>query len=209
MVNRNIILALAAVSLSAGASPRSVVSPLTTGILARARVMSARTNAAGALDLTDRILRSTLLTPSERDDTEYINALSLLQTGDTAEGYAALERFVANHAASPLRWKATLALAAADIAEGSYAMALRRYDTIPDNACAGDAARELTLNRAYCRLLQGDADAALPLFEAVGNDGLLGEGARFYRGYIAYIKGDNAKARRLFEGLSTTRAPER
>lgn len=209
MVNRNIILALAAVSLSAGASPRSVVSPLTTGILERATVMSARTNAAGALDLTDRILRSTLLTPSERDDTEYINALSLLQTGDTAEGYAALERFVANHAASPLRWKATLALAAADIAEGSYAMALRRYDTIPDNAFAGDAARELTLNRAYCRLLQGDADAALPLFEAVGNDGLLGEDARFYRGYIAYIKGDNAKARRLFEGLSTTRAPER
>ena len=46
MVNRNIILALAAVSLSAGASPRSVVSPLTTGILERATVMSARTNAA-------------------------------------------------------------------------------------------------------------------------------------------------------------------
>ncbi|MDE6317908.1 MAG: tetratricopeptide repeat protein [Muribaculaceae bacterium] len=194
--------AIAAATLSAVAQ---VNSPAPEGYRQRAIDMYNDANYNGCTDQM-RYLKDNNPTPAELEDADYYIAMSALHL-NKADAEALIRYFMWRYPSSARIVYARLALGNYYTATGRYGEALSEFSQIADKTLDRSSVRRLDASRAYCLLKNGDYDLALPIYHRLARSKDYAGEARFYEGYIAYIRKDYAKAADLFRKCDKTKAP--
>lgn len=194
--------AIAAVAVSAAAQ---VNSPAPGGYLARAINMYNDANYVGCTDQM-RYLKENNPTPAELEDADYYIALSSLHLGK-ADAEPLLRYFLWRYPASTRISEIRLALGNYYTMSGRYGEALNEFAMIPPKSLDRSSDRRLDASRAFCMLKQGDYDMAAQIYRRLAATKEYGAEARFYQGYIAYVKKEYSKAAEMFRSCDTSKAP--
>lgn len=196
------------VSILAGAAMLPAMAQINSttneGYLKRGEAMFADRNYVGCIDQLSRLDRG-MLSESEREESDWLIAMADFYIS----GRSSKPHFVAFLSMYPysLHRQEALMHIGDCLFETSYADALKVYQKVNPDALGKDRAEDLTYREAYCRLQLADFDAAASRFNALSSTRRYGNAARFYLGYIAYVKGDYAEARRRFKDVDTSVEP--
>lgn len=199
------IAAAAAIGLSAFATPQdALVAPGNAGLIARAEMFYRSADWQACLDQLD-IVDPTALSPVQAEETAWKRAMASfhLQRPGTRDLF---ERFIERYPASVYRQDARMRIADCLFTQ-NYAEALAAYNLVDPDGLSPELRDDYIYRTAYCYLHLGDYDQALSRFQSLANSAQYGNAARFYQGYIAYVKGDYPKALEYFGGVDTSRAP--
>lgn len=170
-----------------------------SGYAARAVLMLNDANMHGAADQFAQALE--LLPPgAEREKALWQQTVALLALPST-DGGEVVGRFMEEYPASVRREAAMLALAGLLYDRGDWSAARRAYIEVNPEALNPSDAEAYRYHMAYCLLRDGEYDRAGNLYMSLLGTPY-GADARFYIGYIAYVKGDYATAAREFEAVS-------
>ncbi|MBD5235701.1 MAG: tetratricopeptide repeat protein [Barnesiella sp.] len=201
---RKLILttAIAAATLSAVAQ---VNSPAPEGYRQRAIDMYNDANYNGCTDQM-RYLKDNNPTAAELEDADYYIAMSALHL-NKADSEALIRYFMWRYPSSARITEARLALGNYYTATGRYGEALNEFSLIADKTLDRSSAERLDASRAYCLLKQGEYDLALPIYRRMARSKEFADEARFYEGYIYYVRQDYAKAADLFRKCDKAKAP--
>lgn len=194
--------AIAAISITGAAQ---VNSPAPGGYHRRAIDMYNDANYTGCTDQM-RYLKDNNPTPAELEDADYYIAMSALHIGK-ADAEALLRYFLWRYPASVRTAEVHLALGNHYTMAGRYGEALTELGMIAAKTLDRSSSERLDASRAYCLLKQGDYDLAAPIYRRLSSSKEFGGEARFYEGYIAYVKKDYAKAAELFRKCDSSKAP--
>lgn len=196
--------ALASLAVSASAFAQTpLAAPGADGFISRARNFYNDADWQACLDQIDMTDLSAI-SPDKRENLEWQRAMAAfhLQRPDAEELLAA---FLADYPASDHREDARMRIADC-LFTVNYAQALAAYLKVDPDGLSPELRDDYTYRTAYCYLHVADYDNAALRFEALrGTD--YDNAARFYLGYIAYVKGDYAKARQLFASVNTATPP--
>ncbi len=188
------------------------------GCIERARAMYADGNYVGCADQAEAAC-SLPMTAAQRQEALLLKAKAMVRI-DRAAAATMLERFLADYPASAQRAEAMMALA--DCYYGpeypqNYRKALNIYDSIDAGMLPHAEQCDLAYRQAFCliELASGlEAGGARELYAraerhlaALAGNSKYGRAAQFYRGYIAYSRGDMAKAEALLTPLRSIGAP--
>lgn len=180
------------------AGSQSAVLPDARGYAARGNMMANDANIRGAVDQYTQALR--LLPEGEGRERElWDNTVASLAIPGT-DAMGAVEDFIDNYPASPRRELAMLAIGDILYDRGEWNAALKAYILVDPEALNPSAAEDHTLHMGYCLLKAAQFDRARAMFESLTGTSLAND-ARFYMGYISYVKGEYADARRDFEAV--------
>ncbi len=194
-------MAMAGATGASGAEPASFNSGLAPGYLDRGGFYfdaSLNISAVDQLSYYDHIAD-----PNEKS--ELLTALALARDV-RPEAVNRLSVFLVNYPYSTARYRVATVIGNCLMDKGEWAEALDWYERVPDSALdsSTDALRCLNIGIALIQLGQLDrADSVLARLAGTGQ----GANALFYRGYIAYVKGDYAQARSLLEPITDTKMP--
>lgn len=175
------------------------------GYLARGEWMASDANVRGALDQLKEAMREFPVS----DDAEKAEIASALATmhipGDDALNR--LETFLQNHPASAWRERALLAVADVWYDRGEYALALKCYERVGSESLNSNLAEACRYRKAFCLLKLAEYERAGRIYDGLVNSSEFGNGAKFYQGYIAYVKQDYSKAAQLFKTVRPVGKP--
>ena len=196
------------ISILAGAAVMPVMAQINStgndGYLKRGEAMYADRNYVGCIDQLARLDRA-VLSESEREESDWLIAMANFNVS----GRAAKPHFVAFLSMYPysLHRQQALMRIGDCLFETSYADALKVYQKVNADALPVNEADELVYREGYCRLQLADFDAAAARFNSLLSSRRYANAARFYLGYIAYVKGDYREAQRLFKDVDTSAEP--
>ena len=204
MKKQNIIAVMAAaVALGAGAQ---INSPAPAGFVERGAAMYASENYLGAMQQLSHAAAGRPLTLAEREELEYLKAMSAVSLGNP-DARALLDQWLRDWPESPRRADVLMTVADCELAN-SFGAALKLYTAVNPGALTSQTRREdLAYRMAFCNLRLGEYADALALFNSLESSERYANAALFYRGYIAYARGDFRQARELFSGVNTTTEP--
>lgn len=201
---RKIIVTTAIAATSLGAMAQ-INSPAPDGYRQRAIDMYEDCNYTGCVDQM-RYLKDNNPTREEMEDADYYIAMASLHL-DKADAEALLRYFIWRYPSSPRIADVTLAIGNLYTMQGRYGEALIEFGKIAPNSLDRSSSLRRDASRAYCMLKQGDYDLALPIYQRLSRTKDFGDEARFYLGYIAYVKKDYRKASEFFKKCNTSVAP--
>lgn len=199
------ILTTTAIAAAALTGAAQVNSPAPEGYRQRAIDMYNDANYVGCTDQM-RYLKDNNPTAAELEDADYYIAMSALHL-DKADAEALIKYYMWRYPASSRIADARLALGNLYMAQSRYADALREFSLIADKTLDRSSADRLDASRAYCLLKQGEYDLAAQLYRRLSRSKEYADEARFYEGYIAYVKKDYRKAADLFNNCNRAKAP--
>lgn len=199
------ILTTTAIAAAALTGAAQVNSPAPEGYRQRAIDMYNDANYVGCTDQM-RYLKDNNPTAAELEDADYYIAMSALHL-DKADAEALIKYYMWRYPASSRIADARLALGNLYMAQSRYADALREFSLIADKTLDRSSADRLDASRAYCLLKQGEYDLAAQLYRRLSHSKEYADEARFYEGYIAYVKKDYRKAADLFNNCNRAKAP--
>ena len=204
MKKRKLLITLAAATVLA--SGAQINSPAPAGYIARGHAMFADDNYIGTIQQLRHAAASRDLSDAEREELQYLEAMSAFHTGDS-EALGMLRRWLVDWPASTRR--ADVLMSVGDcLFTTNYAEALAVYERVQPEALANADRREDLLYRtAYCLLKVADYDRALPILKQLEASSQYGNAARFYQAYIAYARGDYNSAKQLFATVNTATQP--
>lgn len=202
MKRLTILSAIAAAT--ALAAPAQLNSSATQGYMARGLEMLSTSNYTGCIDQLRHLDRSTL-SADQLEEVDWALARAAFGTGG-ASSIIHFKRFLATYPYSVHRYEAMMRVADC-LFTRSYPEALKAYGEVDRAALDLDLREDLDYRMAYCLLQVGELDRAENLFGALASTKRYGAAARFYRGYIAYARGNYAEAERLFAQADTRTAP--
>ncbi|MDO5395015.1 MAG: tetratricopeptide repeat protein [Bacteroidales bacterium] len=204
MNKRNLMTLMAAAAVAY--SGAQINSPDPVGFMARGGSMFSCENYVGAMQQLRHAASSRELTVGEREQLEYLEAMSAFRLGDP-DARQLLEMWLEHWPESVRRADVMMSVADCVFLE-NYAEALKLYEAI-DAAALPDAARrnDLTYRKAYCLLKLGEYDRALTLFSALENCPEYANAAKFYKAYMAYARHDYKSALALFGQVDTSGQP--
>jgi hypothetical protein len=196
------------ISILAGAAVMPVVAQINStgndGYLKRGEAMYADRNYTGCIDQLARLDRAAL-SESEREESDWLISMANFNVS----GRAAKPHFVAFLSMYPysLHRQQALMRIGDCLFETSFADALKVYQMVNPDALPAAEADELAYREGYCRLQLADFDTAASRFSSLLSSRRYANAARFYLGYIAYVKGDYNEAKRLFKDVDTSAEP--
>lgn len=200
----NLKYAVLALALGSGLGVSAQVnSPQTQGYAERAALMLADGNFIGCIDQCQTALR---LGSFEREKLSWLQAVASFRAGMT-DSRAQLTAFCRQFPNSPKLEQARLMLASITFFNGNYAEALRELNRISRSALEPAQAEALDYRRAYSMLKLGDLDGADALFTKLDGKGEYNNPAKFYRGYIAYLREDYKEAATLLQSVDRSKEP--
>lgn len=189
---------------SAMAAPAQINSPASQGYMARGLEMLSAENYTGCIDQLRQVDRS-LLSASEVEDVDWALAQAAFGTGGSS-AITHFRRFLAQYPYSLRRGEAMMRVGDC-LFTRSYPEALKAYRKVDGTSLNLDLRDDLDYRTAYCMMQVGELDGAASRFAAIATSRKYGAASRFYRGYIAYAKGDYAEAERYFSQADTRVAP--
>ncbi len=197
--------ALIALALSgmAGSAFGQANSPQAQGYGDRAARMLADGNFIGCIDQCQAALR---LGSTEREKLTWLQCVASFQ-GGLADSRSLLTNFCLQFPNSPRREQARLMLASLTFFDGNYSRALKELDQISRSALEPSLAEQLDYRRAFSMLKLGKLDGAEKIFASLDGKGQYSNPAKFYRGYIAYLREDYKTAAQLFQSVDRSKAP--
>ncbi|MCM1293846.1 MAG: tetratricopeptide repeat protein [Bacteroides sp.] len=199
------LLSTTAIAAAAVSAVAQVNSPAPDGYLARAINMYNDANYIGCTDQM-RYLKENNPTPDQLEDADYYIAMSSMHLGK-ADAEALLRYFLWRYPASARISEIRLALGNLYTVSGRYGEALNEFAMIPAKSLDRSSDQRLNASRAFCMLKQGDYDIAAQIYRHLATTKEYGAEARFYQGYIAYVKKDYKKAAEMFRSCDTSKAP--
>ncbi len=176
--------------------------PDATGYAARAAIMANDANTRGALDQYTQAL-ALLPDGLGRERMLWEHTMASLAIPGT-DGIAAVENFINEYPASARRELALLAIGDIFYDRGEWNAALKAYRAVDPDALNPSLSETYTLHMAYCLLKSSDYDKARTMLESLAGTPVAND-ARFYLGYISYVKGEYAEARRQFEAVNSNK----
>ena len=194
------VFALAISGLTALAQ---VNSPQTQGYAERAAMMLADGNLTGCIDQCQIALR---MGSPDRERLSWLQAVASYRAGLT-DSKSLLTEFCARFPNSVKREQARLMLASLTFFSGNYADALRELNAVGRSALEPSQAEDLDYRRAFSMLKTGDFDGAEAVFMSLDGKGKYNNPAKFYRGYIAYLREDYSTAAELLNSVDRSREP--
>lgn len=202
MKRLSIIAAIAAASVLTATA--QINSSDSQGYIARGLEMLAAKNYTGAVDQLRHIDRRSL-SDTQREQVDWALAQAAFGTGG-AQALPQFRYFLATYPASLLREQAQMRVADC-LFTRNYAEALKAYEAVNASALDHDLREDLDYRTAYCLLMTAQLDKADARFAALATTRRYGAAARFYRGYIAYARGNYAEAEQYFAKTDTSTAP--
>ena len=200
-------LLITAVALAASVSAVAQVNADTpSGDLLRSHMMFRDSNFNGCLDQLSRIDRG-LLSDRDRCDADLLRARATFRSYGAGAALPLFKAFLASYPYAETRSEARMGVADCLYDLGHYAEALKAYDAIEGARLSDSNLARRTYNSAYCLLEAGAYGDAAERFAAVAADAEYSNPARFYLGYIAYLKGDYAEAKNYLTHVSTATSP--
>lgn len=178
-------------------------SPQTQGYAERAAMMLADGNYNGCIDQCQTALR---MGSTDREKLTWLRAVASYRAG-MSDSRALLTAFCQQFPNSAKREPARLMLASLTFFDGNYPLALRQLDQISRSALEPDQAEQLDYRRAFSLLKLGRLDDAEKLFSGLNGKGQYSNPAKFYCGYIAYLREDYPQAVSLFSQVDRSREP--
>lgn len=204
MKKQIILSALAATALS-GNAVGQVNAPTPDGYLSRGVLMYQDKNYAGCIDQLT-YLKTQSHTMVQAETADYYIAMSALALGDD-DALDLLHKYLKDYPASPLRHDVMMSIGDWYFWKGEYAYALQEYDKVEVNTLDNARAEDYIYRVAYIRLFMAEYDLAGQGFAQLRSSGEYGNAARFYEGYIAYVRQDYPLALELFGGVDTSTPP--
>ncbi len=183
--------------------PREINAADAEGYLTRATIMEQEENYRGAADQIRHALEFPL-SQSARESAEFRLATVSAHIPE-ADAIGMFRNFLANYPSSTLRQQALLGIADCLYDSGSFGEALSAYNNVDAEALQTDDALRRDYRRAYCLLKLTRYDEAGKIYSRLSSSKKYSAPARFYQGYIAYVKGDLSKAEKLFTDIATLR----
>lgn len=199
------LILTATIAATALCATAGVNSPEPQGYRQRGELMFQDRNYVGCIDQM-RHLKAESTAPAETETADYYIALSAAHLNH-ADARALLGYFLWKYPASALRPIVQLEFGNIELDNGRYGEALTVYESIKADALDEASRQTLDYNMAYCLIKRADYDRADALLSALTASKRYANGARFYRGYIAYVKGDYRRAADLLKGVDTSTAP--
>ncbi|MDE6199755.1 MAG: tetratricopeptide repeat protein [Muribaculaceae bacterium] len=199
------ILTTTAIAATALTGAAQVNSPAPEGYLKRAIDMYNDANYVGCTDQM-RYLKDNSPTASELEDADYYIAMSALHL-NKADAEALIKYYMWRYPSSARIAEARLALGNLYTSTGRYGEALNEFAQIADKSLDRSSADRKDASRAYCLLKQGEYDLAEPIYRRLARSKEYADEARFYEGYIAYVRKDYTKAAELFKKCNSSKAP--
>lgn len=175
------------------------------GFMQRAKVMYADENYKGCIDQMLQAKQGKLL-PSDVETADYYVAMSTFCIGDD-DAINLIEAFVRQYPSSAYRVEMAMAAGDYHFTRHQYALALSRYNAINQKQLNEAHAEDCCYRVAYSKMKLADYDEALQGFDSLTATDKYGHAAEFYKGYIAYAKGDYREAEVLLSNVDKTRAP--
>lgn len=176
-------------------------SPLASGYLSRARSMNGAGNYAGVIDQLQHLAtQDVVLSGRESEEAVYLLAEAYYQRGDE-RCIELLKTFRRDYPASLLTMNAYMAEADFYFFAHDFSKALSCYNALDYSAFDKDEFPLYTYRRALSMIKTGHYDEAVPLLNSIENNDEFNPAARFYKGYIDYVKGDYQHAYRIFNDL--------
>lgn len=156
----------------------------------------------------DQLLQMRQLDPTAAQSEEalYYLAMSTLHSGDD-EALDLLTAFLQAYPQSVLADDVTMSIGDYYFNRTNYGDALRAYRHVNVDNLALDRRDDLIYRSAYSSMLLGEDAEALRGFEALAESPAYGNASLFYRGYIAYLRGDYASARKMMAEVDPDKEP--
>jgi len=166
-------------------------------------------NDLGAAEaMRNAVASSSLLTPADRAELERIATMAaVLDNGDDAVNAA--KAWLDANLASPHRADMALLLANLMLERGETAYAMNAYEAIDIDALSPALRTNFIYHEALTRLRLADYDSANDGFNSseLLADAEYSNAARFYMGYIRYVKRDYRSAVELFDKVNRATRP--
>ncbi len=199
----NLKYAVLALALSGLTATAQVNSPQSQGYAERAALMLADGNLIGCIDQCQTALR---MGSTDRERLSWLQAVASYRAG-LSDSRSLLTAFCAQFPNSVKLEQARLMLASLTFFSGNYSAALRELNAISRSALQPAQTEELDYRRAYSMLKTGDFDGADSIFMSLDGKGKYSNPAKFYRGYIAYLREDYTTAVELLNSVDRSREP--
>ncbi len=199
----NLKYAVLALALSGLTATAQVNSPQSQGYAERAALMLADGNLIGCIDQCQTALR---MGSTDRERLSWLQAVASYRAG-LRDSRSLLTAFCAQFPNSVKLEQARLMLASLTFFSGNYSAALRELNAISRSALQPAQTEELDYRRAYSMLKTGDFDGADSIFMSLDGKGKYSNPAKFYRGYIAYLREDYTTAVELLNSVDRSREP--
>lgn len=179
------------------------------GFATRGTAMFDTFNDLGAAQaLRNAVASSSLLTPADRAELERIAATASVFNNDD-DAVTAAKAWLDANLASPHRADMALLVANLILERGETACALKAYEAIDIDALSPALRTNLIYHEALTRLRLADYEAANNAFSSpeLAADPEYANAARFYSGYIRYVKGDYTEAVKIFDKVNRATRP--
>lgn len=187
------------------ASQAQINCPDAGGYLERGILMFKDRNYEGCIDQLAR-LHGLNADAKQAEEAMYYLGLATQGLGDD-EALIIFKKFLADYPVSPRRADVMMSIGDFYFNHGNYAEALAEYNKVEPAALTDTRLEELSYRCGYSYMLLGEYDAAASYFRSLNTADEYGNAARFYQGYIAYIKKDYPLALSLFRNVDTNREP--
>lgn len=198
------LLITLALSLSAAGLSAQVNSAEPAGYAARAAAMLGSGNYVGCIDQCSVGLE--LGAGPQTPQLLYLRAVAAFR-GGMPNARACISQFLAAAPQNPKAETARFMLASLTFFDGDYSAALRQLQAINRSALEPSTAETLDYRQAYSMLQLGDLDGAESLFTNLAKTKAYANSARFYQGYIAYLREDYPKSLELLRSVNPAKAP--
>lgn len=199
-------ITLAALCCMIGASSQAQINlPDATGYLERGILMFHDRNYEGCIDQLAR-LHGLNATSEQSEEAMYYLGLATQGLGDD-EALIIFKKFLVDYPVSPRRADVMMSIGDFYFNRGNYAEALVEYNKVDPLALTDARVEELSYRCGYSYMLLGEYDTAASYFRSLNTADEYGNAARFYQGYIAYVKKDYPLALSLFKNVDTNREP--
>lgn len=186
-----------------------VTSASPSGYALRGATMEAGHNYRGALDQLGSALRALEAeeVPGAPTDAaqsgEWQRLVAAMHTPG-AQAMEAVERFLDRYPASPRRSQALMAVGDIFYDRGEWQEAIKAFDKVQEFTLNPADREALRYREAFCCLQTGDTDRASDLYDSLLDTRNYADAARFYKGYIAYIKKDYTRAADLMRQVAAS-----
>ena len=202
---RKLLATTAIATVTALTAVAGVNSPTTEGYHQRAIDMYNDANYVGCTDQM-RYVKKNNPTASELEDADYYIAMSSMHL-NKGEAEALIKYFMWRYPSSARIAEMHLTLGNLYMASERYGEALKELNTIEAKSLDRSSNERYEASRAFCLLKQGDYDLAEPIYRRLAHSKEYADEARFYEGYIAYVKKDYSKAANLFKKCDKGKDP--
>ncbi len=194
------MMALAVTALSATAV--TPVAPGSAGAARRACIALAADNAAGAIDALRGLVTANETTMPEA----LMRAEALFRIQRYAEAAEALGDYAERNAGTAWAAEARLRVAQCLMAQQEWDKALTVLSGIGTDDLGYVSAASAAFTRGVCLIESGHPAEAAPHFALAAENAALRDEALYYQGYIAFVGGDNAAARRFLSQSTDIKA---